>query len=209
MKRLIGLVLLFVGFQAQATIVTRGDLTTDDTTNFITDVETGRLYTRLGVNGTLSYDQTVTATQSGGAFDGWSIADSIISDEFISSMLGVPSSPCTGAANYNTNCGVVDTWADGLFGASYSITYDYYMYISTAITPGGQVNEIGLAEIRLSNSVITDRDDWGSYGAVLDFQDISLLLYKEVASVPEPSIIALMVIGLAGLGFARRRKTQR
>ena len=78
---LISLMLVFTG-AAQGATVTYGNLTSNDATDFITDTVTGRQYTRFDAFN-LSYADTLTAVGPGGAYDGWSIADSMISDQFI------------------------------------------------------------------------------------------------------------------------------
>ena len=42
---------------------------------------------------------------------------------------------------------------------------------------------------------------------MLGLDDVVAWAVVEVETVPEPSVIALMVLGLAGIGFARRRKS--
>ena len=96
-------IILAISTSTHADIITHGHLITDDTTDYITDSSTGRLYKRFGsVN--LTYENTVSAVSAGGIYEGWSIATSGIADDFYSAALGVETTPCTGATTYMSNC---------------------------------------------------------------------------------------------------------
>ena len=76
--------LLSLSGAAQGAIFTYGNLTTDDATDIIADTVTGRQYLRFDTFN-LTYADTVAA---GGTYEGWSIADSTISDDFIEGLFG-------------------------------------------------------------------------------------------------------------------------
>ena len=188
--------------QVAATVITHGNLTTDDSTNYITDTLTGRQYTRADAFD-LTYAQTLAAVGVGGAFEGWSIATGVEADDFISAALGVSSSPCAGAASYGTHCGNVSGWNDGDFGASYVSSYDYFAYQTTS---GG--SPISLIEFYAGSTSIRDYESWSSESS-LDYYSgnyaINLLLFNDNVVVSEPGTFVLFGLGLIGLGISRRK----
>lgn len=70
-----------------AAIITHGNLTSDDTTNYITDTSTGRPYTRLYAYN-LSYSDMLIAISASSTFEGGTIATSSIADDLISDLIG-------------------------------------------------------------------------------------------------------------------------
>jgi hypothetical protein len=195
---------------AHAAIVTYGNLTSDDATDFITDTVTGRQYSRFDTFN-LSYADTVAAVGSGGAYEGWSIADSVISDQFIEGLFG-GATPCSGAQQGGTICGTLAGWSDGDLGSSYNDSIDYYAFISTLDTPGKQELPFGILEIYTSGSV-KDYDDWGDISNLDQFAPggsspnaLDLLIYKDVSAVPVPAAVWLFGTALIGLvGFGKRK----
>ena len=196
-------VLLTVGFivNAHAAVVTVGDLTTDDTTNFITDTAINRLYTRFDAFD-LSYADTLLATQTGGAYDGWSIATASIAVDFITSAFGSAAAVCDPGPRCGDAMGY-GYWLDGAFGASSSPYNDIFAFLSDT---QGQSESFFI-----SDEPFIFRDPGGS----LEFYDthtigsghpINYLLYKDPARVDESSSIYLLAFGLLGLfGVARRK----
>ncbi len=186
-----------------ATVITHGNLTTDDATQVITDTTTGRMYTRFDAFNK-TYADTLTSLLSGNTYDGWSAVTSSIADEFIATVLGLGSTPCDGNVAYGTACGTISGWSDGNFGSSYDSFYDYFGYLGAASSP------IGLVEFN-SNGLVEDYEDWSTVASLDSYPTINLLLYKQgnfVSDVPEPSIIALFGAGLMGLGFVGRFKAR-
>ena len=118
----IGVYVFCLGPVAHAVVITHGNLTTDDTTNFITDTTSGRQYTRLDAFN-LNVAGTLAAIAPGGAFEGWSVATSSVADDFIAAALGLSSTACDGPVAGLT-CGFIGGWTDGDLGQSYTSAFD-------------------------------------------------------------------------------------
>jgi len=190
---------------ANSGIITHGYLTTDDASNYITDTNTGRLYTRFDAfDWTVA--QTLTAIESDGEFEGWNVMTSTQADEFIAAALGRATTSCH-TSNFGTICGGISGWSDGDFGASFDHNEDYFGFIDLkAGERGYAVGEIGY----FSGNSIRRHDNWG-YEATMDGYNsshaINLTLYKDIKmDVPEPSTLAIFALGLMGLASRRFKK---
>ena len=196
---------------ANAAVITHGNLTTDDTTDYITDTSSGRTYKRFDTFD-LTYADTLAAVGTGGQYEGWSIATSTIADDFYGAALSMATTPCTGAASYGTYCGTITGWSDGNFGSSIDLFEDDFWYLSTYTTPGRSENILGLGSITGGGYVYV-YDDWAgpsvadSFFAGTGSVPLNALLYKDASVVPVPAAVWLFGSGLIGLiGLARRKK---
>jgi len=193
-----------------AAIITHGHLTTDDTTDYITDTSTGRMYMRFDTFN-LSVADTSMATIAGGVYEGWSIADSVVADEFYGSILGASSTPCTGADNNNTLCGVAAVWNEGDFGGSYNDSADLFWFYSTYATPNMPTQAIGVGAVAADGRVYDFDDHWTTgvtdeWNVLNPTYPINALLYRDTSVVPAPAAVWLFGSGLIGLiGFAKRK----
>jgi len=198
--------MLIVSASVNAAIITHGNLTTDDTTNFIIDTVTGRQYMRFDAFD-LSVTDTVTATRLGGLYEDWSIATSQVADEFYSAALGVSTTTCTGATTSGISCGIISNWADGDFGATTSFRTDHFWYLSPNSPDLTYIKPLGYG-LLFSDGII--KDYYASADSYLvDFiaPSMNALLYRDVAVVPVPAAVWLFGSGLIGLvGFARSKK---
>jgi hypothetical protein len=207
-KKLLPILFLFTGFQANAGLI--GNLTYDGT--YISG--DGRTYVGLDTIASWDYATTLAATQVSGKYEGFRIANTADTDFFIGSLFGATVDNCStvdGVATY-TRCGTLAGWTDGLFGGNYSDTDEFMWFLADETSS----SEVGLINVPSSGNVY----QWEDYGSV-DFSDIYssidepdrtfgvitwLLVKDTVASVPEPSIVALMGLGIFGIGLARRRR---
>ena len=195
------LVVLLACQNSYATIITHGNLETDDTTNYITDTVTGRQYTRFDAFD-LTVADTLAAIGAGGDYEGWSIATWDVADDFISSALGVASTPCSGNVAAGTVCGDISGWNDADFGASHTTTQDYFAYVSAEVSAP-------ISLVRLTaDGIVWDYEPWTSTANLDDYTGsfaINLLLYKDaIAAVSAPMTLVLMSTGLFGVGVATK-----
>jgi hypothetical protein len=199
-------VFLFTGFQANAVVI--GNLTYDGT--YISG--DGRTYLGLDTIASWDYTRTFNATQVNGDYEDFRIANTADADYFIGSLFGADADGCTtvdGVADIRT-CGHITQWTDGALGDNHSTLYDMILFIGDE----GPA-DVGNLQIGPHNGLVNQYEGWNSYsnsdkhsiGGDNFHSPIPWLLVRDsVAAVPEPSVIALMALGMFGIGLARRRR---
>ena len=201
LKLVLPVMLLVLSATVSATTVTHGNLTSDDTTNFIKDTVTGREYLRFDTLN-LSYADTLTAVGAGGTYDGWSIATAGIADDFYSAIHGIPAIDCNGL------CGRIGGWAEGDFGSRDNNSdktllnnSDGFWYLSDVAQYAGYGHIYSAGIVRDYFKLYRlDKTD--------DFTTVDYLVYRDVSPVPVPAAAWLFGSGLIGLiGVARRKKS--
>jgi hypothetical protein len=208
-KKLLPILFLFTGFQANAVVI--GNLTYDGT--YISG--DGRTYVGLDTIAAWDYATTLAATtEVDGPYEGFRIANTADADFFIGSLFGANADSCSTVDGSPTNgyCGEIQGWTDGLLGDNHSDLYDVFMFIADESSS----TEMGLTSIDYGNNLFqyeTNENKSECDETVMVRRrypvcvPITWLLVKDtVASVPGPSSIALMGLGIFGLGFARRRR---
>ena len=210
-KKLLPVLFLFTGFQANAVLI--GNLTYDGT--YISG--DGRTYVGLDTIASWDYATTLAATQVSGQYEGFRIANTADADFFIGSLFGANVDNCSTVDGVKSNimCGTVAGWTDGIFGDNNATETDHFWFMSDA----QYLKEVGIVEIKSDGGVtqnefwstVDDSNKWSDSGKLSDDFPVEtritwLLVKDTVASVPEPSIIALMGLGIFGIGFARRRR---
>ena len=195
--------LSLISFNASAAIVTQGDLTSDDTTNIITDSLNNVEYLRLDVLADLTYAQTVSVlgTQDGG---GWSIASSTDAVNFTQALFGgTPACTHDGTAVANSDCGTLAGWFDTKLGANYDGGDDIAWFLDAS----GEADYITIRSdgfVYLQDYTLSSSDAFAAGGAYAD-RTIAWLLVRP-SEVPIPTAIWLFGSGLLGLiGVARRK----
>jgi hypothetical protein len=201
-KKLLPILFLFTGFQANAVLI--GNLTYDGT--YISG--DGRTYLGLNTIASWDYARTLAATQVGGAYEGFRIANTADADFFIGSLFGANADYCSTVDGNATVglCGTITGWADGHFGDNYSSTIDALYFLADEALG----TEVGRVHIFSSLHVV--QWEYGGNFAQADNDNTQVntatpwLLVKDTVAAPEPSIVALMGLGIFGIGFARRRR---
>jgi hypothetical protein len=209
-KKLLPILFLFTGFQANAVLI--GNLTYDGT--YISG--DGRTYLGLDTIAPWDYATTLAATQVNGEYEDYRIANTADADYFIGSLFGANADNCStvdGTASTNTHCGDLVGWGDGLFGTSgYGPADDDFFFIADE---AGARNEFGMVRVHGNGDMYQYEEfftlemvDKHSLGGVFYANEpIGFLLLKDtIVQANEPSILALMGLGIFGLGYARRRR---
>jgi hypothetical protein len=208
-KNLLPILFLFTGFQANAVLI--GNLTYDGT--YISG--DGRTYLGLDTIAPWDYATTLAATQVNGEYEDYRIANTADADYFIGSLFGANADNCStvdGTASTWTSCGHIAGWSDGLFGlSSHANNYDAFFFIADE---AGAPNEFGLVRAYPSGHIRQTEGQYNIYQVDMhsEFGDYSnepigfLLLKDTIVQANEPSILAIMGLGIFGLGYARRRR---
>jgi hypothetical protein len=207
-KKLLTLLFLFAGFQANAAVM--GNLTYDGT--YISG--DGRTYLGLDTIALWDYQRTLHETQASGEYPDFRIANTADADFFIGSLFGAVADDCSAVDGVSTslNCGEITGWSDGFFGNNYAPDKDSFFFLADE----DQYTVAGLSTVH-SDGKVDQKEGWGLFShtgmyasdGYLSSKAISWLLVRDsVSAVPEPSILALMGLGIFGIGFVRRRKSQ-
>jgi hypothetical protein len=205
-KKLLPILFLFTGFQANAVVI--GNLTYDGT--YISG--DGRTYVGLDTIAAWDYATTLAATtEVDGPYEGFRIANTADADFFIGSLFGASNDNCStvdGTASTSEFCGILSGWTDGVFGDNYSSLEDLFFFVSDE-TNG---DEVGVMFIDYLGYVLQNERGFGlidsdMYSGSGLIPGVSWLLLRNTSvQVDEPSILALMALGIFGIGFARRRR---
>jgi hypothetical protein len=212
LKKILPAILLVSGFQAHAAVITIGNLSYDG--SLITG--DGRTYLGFDTLKDNTYAETVAYTAPGGAYSGYRIADTADADIFIGSLFGNDADACSvvnGIDDGRTVCGTMD-WIDGEFGDTHGNQVDLFFFLSSE---SGSAREVGFVLMNQKLEEIRQNESWNTIGVSDRFSrgfenadvPISWLLVANdvTAQVPTPPSLAIFGLGLAGIGFARRRRS--
>jgi hypothetical protein len=186
-KKLLPLLFLFAGFQANATLIDNGD--------YSTDVESGLDW--LDWTLTLNKTQAEALTQYGGA--GWRVATAAEAVALMSNHFDVSRFNERGLALCHLNPCSGAKWVRfiDLFGATDSASSTFGL-IGGSAERGWRVVGVNW-DYLFANYYRVDHGPMRRPGA-------GVALVK-VTAVSEPAIIALFSLGLVGIGFARKRQS--
>jgi hypothetical protein len=201
--KLLSVLCIFTGFQAYAApITTIGNLSYDGT--LISG--DGRTYVGLDTLAHLTYEQTQDKLENDPIYANYRFAHREDADYFIGSLFGDTSDGCSSDMINDADaayCGTVPGWYDGAFGLNNNTSGDWFWFDTRLITG----LETGL--VRIDDDGWTGRiDSWISKEDSNGFNVPWLLVdHGGRIAVPTPSSFAIFVLGFAGIGFARRRRS--
>ena len=201
---------------AHSAVVNVGSLSFDDSTRIITDTATGVSYLSWDQAASLSYVQTVTATEAGGAFEDFHIASM---DEAVS-FFSAAGSPYVNDPNVDDEY-IYQTYSvfqNGLWGNNYGLNEsDQVWFLSDERSPGYEEELLFAGYIRMGSGELFFNDaaatieltDRYADGGQYQNTPISWLLVSDTALSPVPLPVAawLFIGGLAGLASLRRRSS--
>jgi hypothetical protein len=181
-KKLLPLLFLFAGFQANATLIDNGD--------FTTDVESGLDW----LDWTLTSDKTEAQALTKYIGAGWRVATGAEADELIVNQFGLSFS----------SLGIT-----GCYGSS-SCAADRVRFVdllgSTDYRAGSLATVEGYGLVGAVPNYLYKGYEFRTYGDTGYFSRDTGVALVRVAAVSEPAIIALFGLGLVGIGFARRKR---
>jgi hypothetical protein len=182
-KKLLPLLFLFAGFQANAALIDNGD--------YSTDVESGLDW----LDWTLTQNKTQAEALTLFSGAGWRVATHAEAFELIGNQFDVVINS-VGIGYGNTS----STW-----DADTARFIDLFGSTNGAASTYASIEGMGL--FGPSHSSLAAGYGPSSYGAVGRHATYMGVALVKVAAVSEPAIIALFALGLVGIGFARRRQS--
>lgn len=205
LKKIVALSLLTLSsLSVNATIIT-GDLSYDDTGSHIITGSNGSSYLGWGEIASYNYAQTLAATQTGGLYESYHIANQNEAGEFFSLATGMTAPTGNNYLSSATNSG------QAAFGNNYYNYSSSYAWFLADINDGGA--KVGFIKQANSYTIIENNwrsisrsDYYSSTGSYYSKNITWLLVANDSVTVPEPATALLLGLGLLGFGFSRKQK---
>lgn len=193
----------FYATVSQGAIITSGDLVYDDQTNLITGG--GKTYLGWDIGASWDYATTVVMTSAGGAYENFHIASQTEAYEFFN--LAHTGSPVHDVAGHQAFVGNTTSSMQERFGDNMSTWRSAAFFLSDERLGYGYLASYGSNTIHIEDYFSTiPQTDWHADGGVYSHEPITWLLVSDsVTSVSEPGSLALVSLGILGLGIARKK----
>jgi hypothetical protein len=204
---------------AIGSVITTGTLEYDNVSNVITDNVSGVTYLGWDMVKDLDYAQTVAITTGAATYGEYHIASQAEAYGFFNAATGLSVSDSQGGQNFYS---LASYGPDGTrWGNSGGVGWDDAFFLSDETEEVGRLFSAQGGGTAWDPPRFEIRDNWNSIDfsnyysvdgyvsgpSAIETRSGWLLVRTSVSSVPEPSIIALLALGLVGIGFARRRQS--
>lgn len=199
---------------ALAAPISYGALSSNDdgSTEVIKDSLNNLEWLRWDILADLGYVETLAAIGSGGAYEGWKIADNQKAQDFTDAALFGQSNACTTSGNADCAFNLAVDF-DALVGDNNLSAFTSAWFLSD----NGVGEEVGFIDWYLQSSALGDEflRKWNEGGSKPGSDahsinggrpSITWLLYREVPQVPVPAALPLMLAGLGAFAALSRRK---
>jgi len=187
---------------AVSSIIVTGNLSYNNVTNIITDMNTDATYLGFDVLAGLSYDEVSVATSTGGEFADFHIASTEEGMEFFHAAgAGATSRSGSDWIKYEMDI-VFDRFGDNFFDeydSVYSFNQDSGLFDEITVwnAYGGGIT------LKMQGSTLESAD---LHTVVVSPPKSYLAVGNFSANIPEPTSSSLLGIGLAGFGFSRKKR---
>ncbi len=195
---------------SHASTYTTGDLLYDDGTKVITNTNTGLSYLGWDVLSSYTYQETVDATASSGAYSDYHIADFDEAKTFFEAAMD-GSCVVTSGAGPNS-CSTRDNYYNGMVGDNYQSDSDAAWFLGSKAGFAGSIIMQETVSVATKHSLydewgqISISDQWSHNGNMAHEPITWLLVANTTSTVPVPAAIWLFGTALIGLvGYGKRK----
>ena len=196
-----------VCFLISFAFVSSAHATLIDNTGYFTDDTAGLNWRKMSFTDGLSYNQAVASTLTGGINEGYRVATGAEVLNLFNTYIPTELTTATSFENVGSGNSPASVFFD-LFGKTYGNgpDPDYQSIIGyTSTLSGSRHLTVQLHDYENGGDIFFGYDRWG-YADSVPNGLIGTYLVASAATVPEPATIALLGLGLAALGFSRRKR---